>query len=100
MTMVHISKRNVRASELAGAERRFSRFRWLDSPAEYRAAAGLPGLGVIPLLAPAERRRLRRWEEILRWYGLEPYAGGAAPRRRRMSSLKGPMSSWGSTTNT
>src|SRR5215207_392860 len=79
MTMVYNSKRNVRASEPAGAERRFGSFRWLDGPAEYQAAAGLLGLGVIPLLAPAERRRLRRWEEILRGYGLEPYAGGAAP---------------------
>ncbi|MCA1616639.1 MAG: hypothetical protein LC800_21625 [Acidobacteria bacterium] len=77
--MVYNSKRNARASEPAEAERRFSSFRWLDSSAEYQAAAGLLTLGVIPLLAPAARRRLRRWEEILRWYGLEPYVGGVAP---------------------
>jgi hypothetical protein len=79
--MVYNSKHSVRASEPAGAEKRFSSFHWLDSPAEYGVAAGLLDLGVIPVLAPAERRRLRRWEEILRWYGLEPYAGSldAAP---------------------
>lgn len=79
MTMVYNSKRNVLAVEPAGTERRFSSFRWLDSPAEYQASAGLLSLGIIPLLAPAERRRLRRWEEVLRWYGLEPYAGSIAP---------------------
>lgn len=77
--MTYNSKRSARASEEAGAEGRFSGFRWLDSPAEYQAAAGLLSLGVIPLLAPAERRRQRRWEEILRWYGLEPHAGESAP---------------------
>jgi hypothetical protein len=88
--MVYNSKRCVRASEPAGDERCFSRFRWLAGPAEYGAAAGLLNLGVIPLLAPSERRRLRRWEEILRWYGLEPYAGGIAPTPQTYVEPDGP----------
>lgn len=76
--MAHNSKRDSRARGNGEAARHFRSFRWVGSPAEYGAAARQAGLGRVPVLAPAEPQRVKRWEEILRWYGLEPDAGGDA----------------------